>query len=122
MGNLDPWRKSIPAVRLGELALEHRLLSEAQLKHALGQQEEDAKKGRLPRQLGIILLSLGFLAEVDLIRLLAEQEKQRTLKEKIEASPPPMRPKDVAGRNDPPRVLKKLPPLVARPKDMPGRL
>jgi len=71
----DPRREITPPLRLGELALRAGLISQAQLKVALSQQGKEATSGRLPRQLGLILLSLGFLAEGDLIQLIAEQEK-----------------------------------------------
>ena len=102
MGNLDARRENGPVLRLGELAVRAGLLSEPQLNRALAQQQQEAKQGRLPRQLGLILLSFGFLDETDLIKLLSEQEKQKNLVAKMQAPAPQPSARDFAAQPEPP--------------------
>jgi hypothetical protein len=64
-------------IRLGSLALRARLVTPAQLKEALSLQAREATEGRMPRQLGLILLSMGLVTEQQLLRLLNEQQKLR---------------------------------------------
>jgi hypothetical protein len=65
---------------LGSLALEAKLITQEQLRVALGDQARDLSLNRAPRQLGIILLARGFLDEdqlMGLLRLQAERRAQR---------------------------------------------
>jgi len=62
---------------LGSLALEAKLITPEQLRVALGDQAREQAQGRVPRQLGIILLGRGWLGEAELMALLAEQAKRR---------------------------------------------
>lgn len=107
-------------LRLGERALRAGLLSETQLNHALAQQAQEAKGGRLPRQLGVILLSLGFLAEEDLIALLSQQEKERE-KEKIVPSIVQNKSQERGTlHRDSLRPSPRPPMIVRRPSEKPG--
>ncbi len=62
---------------LGSLALEAKLITQEQLRMALGDQSRDLSLGRAPRQLGIILLARGFLDEDQLMGLLRVQAERR---------------------------------------------
>jgi len=64
-------------LRLGELAVQANLTTEAEIKRALEIQSKEKKSGRLPRQLGVILLALEILSERDLMFLLAQQDRMR---------------------------------------------
>jgi len=64
--------------RLGRLAVREHLLTEEQLQEALLEQAREMAPGRLHRQLGLVLVSLGFLTVKNLAYLLVEQEKLRT--------------------------------------------
>jgi hypothetical protein len=120
MQQSDARREKSPPLRLGELALRAGFLTQAQLQVGLDQQKKEATSGRLPRQLGLILLSLGFLDEENLIKLLAEQEKQRTQQAKMEAPVPQPPSKGGAGRQAPPPTLKRLPTLLLKPQEGSG--
>lgn len=79
---MEPMREmSDPAddrdIRLGSLALRAKLVTPVQLKEALSIQAREATEGRMPRQLGLILLSMGLLTEEQLLRLLNEQQRLR---------------------------------------------
>jgi len=102
MGTQDARRENGPVLRLGELALRAGLISEPQLNRALAQQQQEAKQGRLPRQLGLILLSFGFLDETDLIKLLSEQEKQKSLKGRQQAPAPQPSSQEFVAHPEPP--------------------
>lgn len=73
---------------LGNMALEAKLITPEQLRVALADQAQDQAQGRVPRQLGIILLGRGWLSEADLLALLAEQAKRRARRQ---GPPPPAR-------------------------------
>jgi len=65
---------------LGSLALEAKLITQEQLRVALGDQARDLSLNRAPRQLGIILLARGWLDEdqlMGLLRVQAERLAQR---------------------------------------------
>lgn len=113
--NEDARRENSPVLRLGELAVRAGFLSETELQQALAEQQREAKTGRLPRQLGLILLSLGLLDEGDLIKLLSEQEKQRSLIGKTEAPPPQTGTKAGASQKGSLPVISKVPTFLARP-------
>lgn len=60
-------------VLLGQLAVERGLITEDQLLRCLGIQQEDVRKGRMPRPLGAILGAEGLLSKDQLQGLLREQ-------------------------------------------------
>jgi hypothetical protein len=70
----------------------------------------------LPRQLGLILLSLGFLDETDLMKLLTEQEKQRSLMGNKEAPPAQTGSKAGAGQKGSGPVIRNVPTFLSRPQ------
>ena len=65
-------------IRLGSLALRKGLVSPQQLREALSEQAREATEGKLPRQLGLILLGMSLISEPQLMALLAEQQKLKT--------------------------------------------
>ena len=54
-------------LRLGELAIQQKILTRSQLQECLDLQRNDGESGRLPLQ--VVLLQQGFLTAVDLQRL-----------------------------------------------------
>lgn len=62
---------------LGNLALKTHVITPEQLREALSIQAKEAVSGRLPRQLGLILLAKGFIREDQLGALLEEQRRRR---------------------------------------------
>ncbi|HYF01699.1 MAG TPA: hypothetical protein VEJ18_22450 [Planctomycetota bacterium] len=62
---------------LGNLALKTNVITHAQLREALSIQAKEAVAGRLPRQLGLILLAKGYIREDQLGALLEEQRRRR---------------------------------------------
>jgi hypothetical protein len=66
-------------IRIGSIALRERLLSFAQLREALSLQAREAIDRKMPRQLGLIMLSKGFITEEQLGRLLLKQSELRKL-------------------------------------------
>lgn len=62
---------------LGNLALRNQLITPQQLREVLSIQAKEAVSGRLPRQLGIILLAKGYIKEDQLGMLLDEQRRRR---------------------------------------------
>jgi len=69
-----------PELLLGNLALEARHITPAQLRTALGDQARDVGQGKAPRQIGVILLAHGWITEVQLQALLQEQATRRARK------------------------------------------
>jgi len=65
------------ALQLGSLALRAGMVSAEELKRALSTQAREAGEGKLPRQLGLILLSDGTLSEAQLEFLLLRQQTLR---------------------------------------------
>jgi hypothetical protein len=65
-------------IRLGSLALKKGLVSAAQLREALAEQAREATQGKMPRQLGLILLGMNAITEPQLMALLAEQQKLKS--------------------------------------------
>jgi hypothetical protein len=63
--------------RLGSLAVRLGLITSAQLQTALAEQARSIAEGKLPRQIGLILLSKGVLDETQLDRLVRQQEEER---------------------------------------------
>jgi adsorption protein B len=83
-GRVPPWEKTEHAWpteqqlrgyhrKLGDLLLEHRLVTTGQLEQALNEQE------RTGRKLGEILVSMGALWEEDLVFTLARQRRERAI-------------------------------------------
>ena len=62
---------------LGNLALKTNLITPSQLREVLSIQAKEAISGRLPRQLGLILLAKGYVREDQLGALLDEQRRRR---------------------------------------------
>ena len=62
---------------LGNLALKTNLITPEQLRECLSIQAKEAVSGRLPRQLGLILLAKGYVREDQLGALLDEQRRRR---------------------------------------------
>ena len=56
-----------PRIRIGDLLLQHKFISEIQLEQALEQQKKSGRK------LGRVLVENGFVREVELLNLLADQ-------------------------------------------------
>ncbi|MDX1698090.1 MAG: hypothetical protein R3308_07365, partial [Thiohalobacterales bacterium] len=56
-------------IRLGDLLIEHRLISQSQLESAL---EEQKKSGR---RLGRVLIDMGYVDEESMLKVLSEQLK-----------------------------------------------
>src|SRR4026208_985182 len=68
-------RESKLDFRLGKLAVQKGLITPAQLDEALREQELAVQGGRKkPRRLGVILSSLRFLTDPQVVALLEEQE------------------------------------------------
>ena len=65
--------------RLGSLAVRMGLIRPAELQDALAEQARSIAEGKLPRQIGLILLSRGFLSETQLDQLLRQQEGERSV-------------------------------------------
>jgi len=66
-----------PDIRLGSLALKAGAITPEQLREALGAQAREATDGKLPRQIGIILLTKGYLSPEQLSKLLQDQQVLR---------------------------------------------
>ena len=66
-----------PDIRLGSLALKAGVITPEQLREALGAQAREATDGKLPRQIGIILLTKGYLSPEQLSKLLQDQQSLR---------------------------------------------
>ncbi len=66
-----------PDIRLGSLALKAGVITPEQLREALGAQAREAINGKLPRQIGIILMAKGHLTPEQLSRLLQDQQVLR---------------------------------------------
>ncbi|HEV3026740.1 MAG TPA: hypothetical protein VG457_04165 [Planctomycetota bacterium] len=64
-------------LRLGSLALRSGMVSAQQLQSALATQAREAWEGKLPRQLGLMLLSEGMVNEAQLEFLLLQQQPLR---------------------------------------------
>ena len=79
MGSLSQYLEPVldPQIRLGSLALTFGLVTPAQLQEALSIQAQEASSGKLARQLGLILLSKGFLDELQLVMLVRKQQELR---------------------------------------------
>src|SRR5215469_10137229 len=68
-------REARADVRLGKLAVQKGLLSDAQLQQALEEQRLGVQRGRRkPRRLGVILSEKRFLSDEQVLALLEEQE------------------------------------------------
>jgi len=67
----------IPDQRLGSLALRYGMVSPQQLHVALSLQAQEVARGKLPRQLGLILLAGGMITEAQLDVLLDHQQTFR---------------------------------------------
>jgi len=63
--------------RLGALALRYSMVTQEQLQQALAIQAEEVARGKLPRQLGLILLARGLITETQLGTLLGHQQTLR---------------------------------------------
>jgi len=63
--------------RLGTLAVSFGMVSPQQLQVALSLQAQEAARGKLPRQLGLILLAGGMITEAQLDTLLDHQQTFR---------------------------------------------
>jgi hypothetical protein len=74
--NLDTARDS--GLQLGSLALRNGMVNAQELQRALSTQAREAREGKLPRQLGLILLSSGTLSEAQLEFLLLHQQTLRS--------------------------------------------
>lgn len=61
-------------IRLGTLAVNHGMVTLQDLHQALSTQAREAAEGKIPRQLGLILLSEGRISEGELDVLLRHQE------------------------------------------------
>ncbi|MBV8880103.1 MAG: hypothetical protein JO332_09085 [Planctomycetaceae bacterium] len=66
-----------PELRLGSLALRAGMITEEALHRALSTQAREAIGGKLPRQLGLILLADGVLNETQLDFLIRQQQTFR---------------------------------------------
>jgi hypothetical protein len=64
-------------IRIGSLALKANLVTPEQIREALSIQAQEAVKGKLARQIGLILVSKGHLTELQLSGLLQKQEELR---------------------------------------------
>ena len=64
-------------LRLGTLALRFRMVTPQQLHVALSLQAQEVAAGKLPRQLGLILLAAGTITEAQLDILLSHQQTFR---------------------------------------------
>jgi len=78
MTTTQPYRPGDDELRLGGLALREGLVTVEQLMQALSIQAQEAKEGKLPRKIGIILLSGGLISEEQLENLLEKQIRLRT--------------------------------------------
>src|SRR5262245_41624260 len=64
-------------LRLGKIAVQKGMITAAQLDEALKEQQLGVQRGRKkPRRLGVILSSLHFLNDLDVLTLLEEQESR----------------------------------------------
>jgi len=66
-----------PDIRLGSLAFKAGMITAEQLREALGAQAREAMDGKLPRQIGIILMTKGYLMPEQLAQLLQNQKALR---------------------------------------------
>ena len=64
-------------IRIGSLALRAGLVTPEQIREALAIQASEAMSGRMPRQVGLILIAKGWLQPDQLAALLQQQESFR---------------------------------------------
>jgi predicted Ser/Thr protein kinase len=73
-------------LRLGKMAVQKGLITAAQLDEALREQQLGVQRGRKkPRRLGVILSSMHFLTDPEVLSLLEEQEARITAQERQRA-------------------------------------
>jgi hypothetical protein len=64
-------------IRIGSLALRANLVSPEQIREALAIQAREAVAGKMARQIGLILVSKGYLTSEQLSNLLQQQGSLR---------------------------------------------